>query len=156
MLKPGDENYVTIDGKLKTPLSLTLLLLFFMRGYVAWIISLTFSEDRSLLLQFFYTSTEQFALALLVGFPAVFVLIMLFQLKDTVPQWVTASASFAPLLLWCSWVVDGALLLSIVASHWPSFSVVKAALIFGWLVCLWLLLFSRHLKRFWKLIKISD
>ena len=148
MLQPGDERYVTPDGVVKTPSSLLFLLLFFLRGYAAWIISLTFIEDRTRLLKFFYTSTEQFGLALLVGAPALFVLILLTQVKADIPAWVSTSFRALPLLLWSSWFIDGVLLLSLISQLWPTFSLVKAFLLFGWLIAGWVLLFSRHLKRF--------
>lgn len=151
-LQPGDERYVTPDGKLKTPSSLLFILLFFLRGYAAWIVSLTFMEDRSRLLKFFYTSTDQFSLALLVGLPALFVFILLTQLKAETPEWVARSFAVVPILLWCSWLIDGVLLLSLISNLWPTFSLVKALLLFGWLAAGWMLLFSRHLKRFTALI----
>lgn len=154
MLQPGDERYVTADGKLKTPFSFILLTLFFLRGYAAWLISLTFSEDRGRLLQFFYANIEQFVLALGVGLPALIVLFMVLriQAKTAPPVWLVKSLAVAPGLLFCAWVLDGLLLGSLVASHWPSFSVVKASLLFIWFMSLWLLLFSRQLKAFWRLL----
>lgn len=151
-LQPGDERYVTLDGALKTPLSLLFVVLFFMRGYVAWIISLTFVEDRTRLLKFFYTNTEQFGLALLVGAPALFILILVTQVKTEIAPWVSSSFRLVPLLLWFSWIVDGVLLLSLISNLWPTFSLVKAILLFGWFMAAWMLLFSRHLKRFNALI----
>lgn len=152
LLQPGDERYVTLDGALKTPTSLLFVVLFFMRGYVAWIISLTFVEDRTRLLKFFYTNTEQFGLALLVGAPALFILFLVTQVKTEIAPWVASSFRLAPLLLWFSWIVDGVLLLSLISNLWPTFSLVKAILLFGWFMAGWMLLFSRHLKRFIELI----
>lgn len=80
-LQLGDERYLTADGQLRTPLALIFVLALFLRGYLAWIISLTFSEDRSRLLQFFYSNTEQFVLTLSVGLPALAVVVMLTQIK---------------------------------------------------------------------------
>ncbi|RUO58603.1 DUF2919 family protein [Pseudidiomarina insulisalsae] len=151
-LQLGDERYLTNDGQLKTPLALIFLLALFLRGYIAWIISLTFSEDRSRLLQFFYANTEQFALTLSVGVPALAVLIMLTQIKAKMPAWVPKFARIAPALLWLSWVADGVLLASLVAANWPHFAFVKALIIFAWLIAFWLLLYSRHLKRFFQLL----
>lgn len=151
-LQLGDEKYVTLDGVLKTPSSLLFILLFFMRGYVAWVISLTFVEDRTRLLKFFYTNTEQFGLALMVGAPALLILVLLTQVKVDTAPWVSSSFRAMPLLLWCSWIIDGVLLLSLISHLWPTFSLVKAALLFGWFMAGWMLLFSRHLKRFSALI----
>jgi hypothetical protein len=151
-LQPGDEQYVTLDGALKTPLSLVFMMLFFMRGYAAWIISLTFVDDRARLLKFFYTTSEQFGLALLVGLPALVVFILVTQVKTDIAPWVSASFKALPLLLWCSWVVDGVLIVSLISQLWPTFSFVKALLLFGWLMAGWMLLFSRHLRRFISLV----
>ncbi|WP_258240218.1 DUF2919 domain-containing protein [Pseudidiomarina homiensis] len=151
-LQFGDERYLTNDGQLKTPLALVFVLALFLRGYIAWIISLTFSEDRSRLLQFFYANTEQFVLTLSVGLPALAVLVMLTQMKNELPGWVPRFARIAPLLLWLSWLADGVLLVSLVAGNWPHFAFVKALIIFSWLVAFWLLLYSRHLRRFFQLL----
>lgn len=155
-LQLGDERYITADGQLKTPLSLTVLLLFFLRGYVAWILSLSFFEDRSLILQFFYTNTHQFALALAVGLPALLLFVLTTQVKTEIAAWVSKAFRWAPLLLWLSWVLDGILLLSLIGARWPAFSWVKAMLLFGWLMGCWLLLFSRHLKRYFQLVRTAQ
>ncbi len=151
-LQFGDERYLTNDGQLKTPLALVFVLALFLRGYIAWIISLTFSEDRSRLLQFFYANTEQFVLTLSVGVPAFAVLVMLTQMKAELPRWVPKFARIAPWLLWASWLADGVLLVSLVAGNWPHFAFVKALIIFAWLTAFWLLLYSRHLRRFFQLL----
>ena len=156
MLKPGDERYISPEGKLQTPLALWLLILLFMRGYAAWIISLTFMQDRSRLLQFFYTSSEQFTLSLMIGLPALVILLMMSQLAETIPRWVVRLATLAPKLLWLAWLLDGWLLLSLIAARFPEFSVVKGLLLFAWLIALWLLLFSRSLRRFWQLLAAQD
>ncbi|WP_051986641.1 DUF2919 family protein [Pseudidiomarina atlantica] len=151
-LRLGDERYLTNDGQLKTPLALVFVLALFLRGYLAWIISLTFSEDRGRLLSFFYANTEQFVLTLSVGVPALMVLVMLTQMKAELPRWVPKFARIAPVLLWLSWLADGVLIGSLVAANWPHFAFVKALIIFAWLTALWLLLYSRHLRRFFQLL----
>ncbi|MDN7123482.1 DUF2919 family protein [Pseudidiomarina terrestris] len=155
-LQRGDEHYLTADGQLRTPLALIFVLGLFLRGYLAWIISLTFSEDRSRLLQFFYSNTEQFVLTLSVGLPALAVVVMLTQVKAEMPAWVPKFARIAPALLWLSWLADGVLIGSLVIANWPHFAFVKAFIIFAWLIALWLLLYSRHLKRFFELVAASD
>ncbi len=156
MLQRGDERYFSPEGKLLTPVALWLLILLFMRGYAAWIISLTFMEDRSRLLQFFYTSTEQFSLALIIGLPALFIVVMMSQIGDEIPRWVVRVAPLAPNLLWLAWLLDGWLLISLIAARFPEFSVVKGVLLFAWLIALWLLLFSRSLRRFWQLLAVHE
>lgn len=156
MLQAGDERHFSPEGKLQTPVALWLLILLFMRGYAAWIISLTFMEDRSRLLQFFYTSTEQFNLALVIGLPALFIVVMMSQMGDKIPRWVVRVAPLAPNFLWIAWLLDGWLLISLIAARFPEFSVVKGLLLFCWLVALWLLLYSRSLRRFWQLLAAHD
>ncbi len=155
-LRAGDENFLTPDGQLRTPLALMFVLALFLRGYLAWIISLTFSEDRSRLLQFFYSNTEQFVVTLSVGLPALAVVVMLSQIKTELPTWVPKFARYAPVLLWLSWLADGLLLFSLVAANWPHFAFVKALIIFAWLIAFWLLMYSRHLKRFFQLLAASE
>ncbi len=155
-LQAGDERFLTPEGKLKTPLSLVFLMLLFMRGYAAWLVSLSFFEDRSLLLQFFYTNTEQFGLSLLVGTPALLIFILVTQVKTEIAPWVARSFALVPILLWISWAVDGVLLLSLISARWPEFSLVKAGLLFAWLIGFWLLLFSRHLKRYVEMVRTES
>lgn len=155
-LQPGDEAYVTPDGSLKTPASLVFILLFLMRGYAAWIVSLTFASDRGRLLQFFYTTTEQFGIALLVGLPALFAMILISQVKQTVPAWVKQGMRWLPFLLWLSWLADGWLILTLISQIWPTFSVLKGGLLFGWLSVAWMLLFSRHLTRYRQLVITAE
>ena len=151
-LQPGDEPYVTAEGALKTPTSMLFILLFLMRGYAAWVVSLTFAQDRGRLLQFFYTTTEQFGIALLVGLPALFALIMVSQVKQVAPVWVRRGMRWLPILLGVGLLGDGWLLASLISAIWPTFSVVKGALVFGWFAAAWMLLFSRHLKRYRQLV----
>ncbi|EKE79895.1 DUF2919 family protein [Idiomarina xiamenensis] len=148
MLRQGDEYYIDGEGRLRLPLGILLLFAFFLRGYLAWIISLTFGDDRSLLLGYFYQSREQFVLTLLVGLPTMYVLILTcLQHKPWLLQrsWLWR---FAGPALWLSWLVDGCLLASVVHAHWPQFSYTKAALIAIWCWAPWFLAKSRHWRRY--------
>jgi len=147
-LKPGDERYLDGDGVPRQPLGLLLVLLFLLRGYAAWIVSLTFSDDRSKLLGFFYTTAEQFGLALIVGLPALLVLLLSVMMRPNCADWLLRCWQRVQLLLVSAWVLDGVLLFTLVSQNWPGFAPQKAALIFVWCWVIWYLLKSRHWRRF--------
>lgn len=69
-----------LDGKVRIPLGFYLLLAYLCRGYLMWIISLTYSDDRALLLSLVYADSKTFFLNLLFGLPALFCFFM-FSLK---------------------------------------------------------------------------
>lgn len=148
ILQPGDERYLDGDGKPSVPLGLLLILLILLRGYAAWIVSMTFADDRSKLLGFFYTNVEQFALALLVGLPAILVLVLTFLLRPGCSELVLACWRKMGWLLWLAWLADGVLLASLVVANWPTFSPIKAGLIMLWCWTGWYLFKSRHLQRY--------
>lgn len=59
-----------LDGRLKNPIGFSLVLLYLMRAYLTWIVSLTYSEDRGLLLGYIYPNKDLFYFTLMVGIPA--------------------------------------------------------------------------------------
>ena len=61
-----------LEGKVKIPLGFYLVLAYLMRGYLIWIVSLTFRQDTGLLLSLIYPDTRVFTLTLLLGLPALF------------------------------------------------------------------------------------
>lgn len=148
LLKPGDERYLDGDGIPRQPLGLLLVLLFLLRGYAAWIVSLTFSDDRSKLLGFFYNTPEQFGLALLVGLPALVVLALSVMMRPKCAGWLLSCWRQVQVLLIVAWLLDGVLLISLVAQNWPGFAPQKATLILAWCWVIWYLLKSRHWRRF--------
>lgn len=70
-----------LDGKIKVPLGFNLVLFYLLRGYLFWVVSLTLSENRSLILSVIYPEQRLFLLTLLVGIPAV-ICFFLFSLKS--------------------------------------------------------------------------
>jgi F0F1-type ATP synthase membrane subunit a len=70
-----------LDGKLKTPAGYYLAVGFLLRAYLLWVVSLTYSEDRSLIISFFYAHSSSFILALTLALPIVFYMV-LFSLKN--------------------------------------------------------------------------
>jgi len=132
------------EGRASIPLSLLLVLLFQMRGYVAAIISLTFAEDRTRLLKLFYTSSEQFGLMLLIGLPALLVLLATTFAGEDERNWANALMRFAQPLLLLSLVVDAVLLFWLFIEQQGAFSFGRAGIVFGWFICCWYLINSRH------------
>lgn len=136
--------YLDKEGRASIPLSLLLVLLFEMRGYVAAIISLTFSEDRTRLLKLFYTSSEQFGLMLLIGLPALIVLLATTFVGEDKANWANRLMRFAQPLLLLSLVFDAVLIFWLFIEQHGAFSFGRAAIVFGWFVCGWYLINSRH------------
>ncbi|MAO69363.1 DUF2919 family protein [Idiomarina abyssalis] len=136
--------YLDKEGRASIPLSLLLVLLFEMRGYVAAIISLTFAEDRTRLLKLFYTSSEQFGLMLLVGLPALIVLLATTFAGEDERNWANVLMRFAQPLLLLSLIVDATLILWMFIEQHGAFSFGRAGIIFGWFICGWYLVNSRR------------
>ncbi|MGM0525794.1 MAG: DUF2919 family protein [Pseudomonadota bacterium] len=136
--------YLDKEGRAKIPLSLLVIFLYQMRGYVAGIISLTFSEDRTRLLNLFYNSTEQFGLMLLVGLPSFMVLLATTFAAEDDRNWANRLMGLAQPLLLLSLAFDGVLIGWLFVEQHGHFSFVRAAIIMGWLVTLWYLLKSRQ------------
>jgi len=58
-------------GCLKIPLTLYLALAYLLKGYVIWIMSLSYRQDPAALLNIFYPNRNDFYDTLLVGIPAI-------------------------------------------------------------------------------------
>ena len=69
------------DGKLKIPVGFYLVLLYLLRGYVLWVISLTYRDDPTLILSLIYNDSRLFFYSLLIGVPAA-ASFVLFSLKS--------------------------------------------------------------------------
>lgn len=115
-----------------------------MRGYVAAIISLTFAEDRTRLLKLFYTSSEQFGLMLLIGLPALLVLLATTFAGEDERNWANMLMRFAQPLLLLSLIVDAVLIFWLFIEQHGAFSFGRAAIVFGWFICCWYLINSRR------------
>lgn len=140
-----------LDGKLRVPIGYNLTLLYLLRGYVLWVVSLTYSEDRSLILSLVYPSHTLFVFTLLVGLPALIAFFLL-ALKSFVK-------SKGYQLIWQSMpiLVVGSLILDVTIQGWGVVTqtlflhpVQIIQLIVGVYV-LWYWLRSRRIKRFFQL-----
>lgn len=74
-----------LEGKLKTPIGYYLAVGFLLRAYLLWVVSLTYSEDRSLIISFFYSHSSSFFVALTLALPVAFYMV-LFSLKSMADQ----------------------------------------------------------------------
>lgn len=152
MLRPGDEYILDGEGRPQLPMGIQWVLVLALRGYIAWLVALTFSADRSRLLSFFYSNKEQFLLALLVGLPALWVLALNLLLRPSLPAWIGRAWRYATPCLWVGWALDAWLLAQIIALHWPAFSPIKAGLVLAWAWSGWYLLKSRKWRRYQQLL----
>ena len=136
--------YLDKEGRASVPLALMLVIFFQMRGYLAGIVSLTFSEDRTRLLNLFYSNTEQFGLMLLVGLPSLIVLLSsTFAAEDDRNLGNRMMVIAQPLLLF-SLFLDAFLIFWLFIEHQGHFSFGRAAIVMGWFITLWYLVKSRH------------
>ncbi|AVJ56406.1 DUF2919 domain-containing protein [Idiomarina sp. OT37-5b] len=136
--------YLDKEGRASIPLVLMLVILYQMRGYVAGIISLTFSEDRTRLLNLFYSNAEQFGLMLLVGLPSLLVLLASAFAAEDDRNWGNRVMAIAQPLLLFSLFLDAFLIAWLFIEHQGHFSFGRAGIIMGWFISLWYLLKSRH------------
>jgi hypothetical protein len=125
-----------------------LALAFLMRGYLMWIISLTFADDRSLLLSLLYPSVKGFFVSLIIGAVGLgcFVLFSLKRFAATRlyqtlwrQQW---------LLIGVALTVDLAVQVSSGLSHIAEVTTVSKLALFINLYLLWFWLRSKTVKRF--------
>lgn len=69
------------DGKVKIPLGYYCVLLYLLRAYALWVVSLTYRDDPTLILSLIYNDSRSFFYSLMIGIPAIFTF-TLFSLKS--------------------------------------------------------------------------
>ena len=89
------------DGKVKIPWGFYLVMVYLLRGYITWVISLTYRDDPGLLLSLVYAERSFFYMSMVVGLPAVFVQFLFALKKQTDKPWYQGlwSKSYTVLLL---------------------------------------------------------
>ncbi|WP_435277027.1 DUF2919 family protein [Psychrobium sp. nBUS_13] len=75
-------------GCIKLPLMLFLSLGYLIKGYVIWVVSLSYRKDPSVLLNIFYPSRADFYHALIIAIPAVFCVIIFSLRRIGMPTFV--------------------------------------------------------------------
>lgn len=136
--------YLDKEGRASIPLALLLVIFYQMRGYLAGIVSLTFAEDRTRLLNLFYNNAEQFGLMLLVGLPSLLVLLASTFAAEDDRNWGNRIMVIAQPLLLFSLFLDAFLIGWLFLEHQGHFSFGRAAIVMGWFIALWYILKSRH------------
>ena len=76
-----------LEGRVKVPIGYYLLLIYLLRGYVTWIFSLTYAQDRSLILSLVYPQHKLFITSLLLGIPAVIAFVLFTLKSQTAKPW---------------------------------------------------------------------
>ena len=136
--------YLDKEGRASTPLFFIWVTFFLCRGYLAGIVSLTFNEDRTRLLSLFYKSSEQFGLMLVVGLPALLVLLATSFAKEDGYNWANHVMRAAQPLMLVSLVLDAILISSLLMHQHGSFYWGKASIILAWFISLWYFSKSRQ------------
>jgi len=75
---------------LKLSKGIYLLLLFVLRGYIIWLVSVTNMQDRVSTIQMMFPETSMFYLSLLSGAIGLFMLLIIALRKPEAPRWVKA------------------------------------------------------------------
>lgn len=120
--KPNDyKNYSVNDfdkyNCLKISVSVYLVLLFVLRGYIIWIMSVTNMRDRVSIIQFIYPDTSMFFLSLISGALGLVVVVLISFRRPNASAWVKLLWPYCRHLLIIALVFD--LVINIVAyTYW--------------------------------------
>lgn len=91
---------------LKISKSFYLLLIFVLRGYLVWLISVSNLQDKTRFIQWFFPNPQSFYLSLISGTLGVFVALLLILRKPAAPQWVVTLWPYARVMLVTAIVFD--------------------------------------------------
>lgn len=83
-----------------------LVLLFVLRGYLVWLISVTNMKDRVATMQWVYPDTNLFFLSLISGVIGLFVLLIISLRQPDAPKWVKALWPYSRSLLIVALIFD--------------------------------------------------
>lgn len=136
------------DGKIRIPWGFNLMLIYLLRGYITWIVSLTYRKDPSLLLSLIYTETKLFYLALLIGLPAFLVQILLALKKQKEKSWYQSLWLKSKWLLAFSLMIDIALQLHQIIQQGGVVHWFNMLMLFTGIYLFWYWLKSTKLNRF--------
>lgn len=137
-----------LDGKIQVPVGFNLAILYLLRAYVFWAISLTYSEDRSFILSLFYPDHSLFFISLLIGLPAMVTFFFFSMKKQITKNWYKAIWKHLRILLLGVFFLDLLLqLLSIVNRSIYIHPMQIVQFIAGVYLC-WYWLKSKRIKRF--------
>lgn len=107
---------------LKISMSTYLVLLFVLRGYIVWIMSVTNMRDRVAIIQFIYPDTSLFFLSLFSGALGLIVVVLLSLRRPNAAQWVKTLWPYCRLIMVTALIFD--LVVSFIAfSYWQLLSI---------------------------------
>jgi len=107
---------------LKISMSIYLVLLFVLRGYIVWVMSVTNMRDRVAIIQFIYPETSLFLLSLLSGALGVIVVVLLSLRRPNAASWVQTLWPYCRVIMVTALVFD--LIVNIIAySYWQLLSI---------------------------------
>lgn len=138
------------EGRLKIPIGFYLGIVYLLRGFVIWIISLTYSEDRGLLIGLIYSDVSLFKLTILTGLPA-FCTFLIFSLKKQKEKsWYKTIWSVQRNILLAALLCDLILQLYTVSYHITQVHWFQVVLLILGAYLFWYWFKSQRLKRFFR------
>ncbi|TPH16395.1 DUF2919 family protein [Litorilituus lipolyticus] len=84
---------------LKISIRVYLVLIYILRGYVVWVMSVTNMRDRVGIIQWLYPEQSLFFLSLLSGLMGLFVVLILSLRRPNAPQWVISIWPYSRVIL---------------------------------------------------------
>ena len=140
-----------LEGKVKIPVGFYLILAYLMRGYLIWIVSLTYREDTGLLLSLIYPDMRVFTLILLLGLPAVICFILFGLRSQTQKPWFIWCWSKQKTLLLFTLALDLGLQAWTIVQHPTQIHWSQIPLAILGFYLLWYGMKSRRIQRFFRL-----
>lgn len=121
-------------------------LLFILRGYVTWIVSVTNMQDRTSTIAFFYPNPKFFYLSLGSGAIGLFVALVLIMRRPDAAGWVKWSCKHLRQILVVALIFD--LIVNLAAYYWWEMQSVMWLVVNTAIVCLasWFLFTSERVK----------
>lgn len=136
------------EGRLKIPLGFYLGILYLLRGFIIWIISLTYSDDRSLLIGLIYSNVSLFALTILTGAPALITFFIFSLKKQREKAWYKSIWSLQSKMLLIALFTDLVIQFYTISYHITQVHWVQMVLLILGVYLFWYWLKSNKLKRF--------
>ena len=121
-------------------------LLFILRGYVTWIVSVTNMQDRTSTIAFFYPNPKLFYLSLASGAIGLIVAFVLIMRRPDAAGWVKWSCKYLRQILVVALIFD--LIVNLAAYYWWDMQSVMWLVVNTAIVCLasWFLFTSERVK----------
>jgi len=138
------------EGRLKVPLGFYLAIAYLLRGFIIWIISLTYSDDRSLLISLIYSNVSLFTLTVLTGLPALFTFFLFALKKQKEKSWYQSIWSVQRAILLTALFIDLTLQFYTMSYHITQVHWFQMVLLICGGYLFWYWLKSEKLKRFFR------